>query len=159
VKELCNNQASALARSGPPLSRLFTRSWPPAPPMGHRASPEIRSSHPSTSVQASAAFESVGFARRQVDAARRNFLEDLVAADREISFSAYLESPVDVGALLDDLERELAFGSVPPEEGTSIRRLTLLESEIVRLREVSPMKITSKGPISTFDQYANPNPI
>jgi outer membrane protein TolC len=101
--------------------------------------------------QASASFESVGFAQRQLDAAQRNFelvdasytlgidsildlldaqqqllegqlsvvnatydfLEDLVAAEREISFYAYLEPPVEVRALLDDLERELARAPVP----------------------------------------------
>lgn len=104
--------------------------------------------------QASASFESVGFARRQVDAARRNFelvdasytlgvdsildlldaqsqllegelsfanatydfLEDLIAAEREISFYAYLESPENVDELLADLEREIT--SEPAATGT-----------------------------------------
>jgi outer membrane protein TolC len=97
--------------------------------------------------QASGSLESVGFAGRQVAAARRNFelvdasytlgvasilslldaqsqalsaelaltntlygfLEDLVAAEREISFYAFLEAPADVEAVLNDLEQELSF--------------------------------------------------
>ena len=95
--------------------------------------------------QASGSFASVGFAERQVAAARRNFdlvdssytlgvanildlldaqsqlltaelslldatygfLEDLIAAERGISFYAFLESPDDVTNLLDELEFEL----------------------------------------------------
>jgi outer membrane protein TolC len=95
--------------------------------------------------QASGVFESVGFARRQSAAARRNFelvdasyrlgvasildlldaqsqlltaelnlvntsygfLEDLVAAERQIAFYAFLEPPSEVEALLDELEQEL----------------------------------------------------
>lgn len=102
-------------------------------------------------VQASATFESVGFAKRQLDAAQRNFdlvdasytlgvdsildlldaqqqllvgelavvnatydfLEDLIAAEREISFYAYLEPHAEVESLLDDLERELAHETSP----------------------------------------------
>jgi len=103
--------------------------------------------------QSSATFESVGFAKRQLDAAQRNFdlvdasytlgvdsildlldaqqqllvgelsvvnatydfLEDLIAAEREISFYAYLQPPAEVGALLDDLEREIIPEPVPGE--------------------------------------------
>jgi len=95
--------------------------------------------------QASGTFESVGFAERQVAAARRNFelvdssytlgvasildlldaqaqlltaelglinasygfLEDLIVAERGISFYAFLEPPDDVTNLLDELEFEL----------------------------------------------------
>ena len=104
--------------------------------------------------QASASFESIGFAHRQDDAARSNFklvdasytlgidsildlldaqqqllegelslvnatydfLEDLVAAEREISFYAFLEPPDQIGALLDDLERELALAPAASEQ-------------------------------------------
>jgi outer membrane protein TolC len=97
--------------------------------------------------QASGSFEIVGFAERQVAAARRNFelveaaytlgvasildlldaqsqlltaelglanatygfLEDLIAAEREISLYPFLEAPAEVGALLDQLERELGL--------------------------------------------------
>ena len=97
--------------------------------------------------QASGSFENVGFANRQVAAARRNFelvdasytlgvasildlldaqaqlltaeltlanatygfLEGLVAAEREISFYAFLEAPADVEALLNELTRELGL--------------------------------------------------
>ncbi len=97
--------------------------------------------------QASGSFENVGFASRQVAAARRNFelvdasytlgvasildlldaqaqlltaeltlanatygfLEGLVAAEREISFYAFLEAPADVEALLNELTRELGL--------------------------------------------------
>jgi outer membrane protein TolC len=97
--------------------------------------------------QASGSFESVGFAERQVAAARRNFelveaaytlgvasildlldaqsqlltaelglanatygfLEDLIAAERELSFYAFLEAPAEVDALVDQLEQELGL--------------------------------------------------
>jgi outer membrane protein len=97
--------------------------------------------------RASGSFESVGFANRQVAAARRNFdlvdrsytlgvasildlldaqaqllaaelllanavtgfLVDLVAAEREISFYAFLEAPADVEALLNEITRELGL--------------------------------------------------
>lgn len=95
--------------------------------------------------EATASFETVGFAKRQLAAARRNFelvdaayalgansildllyaqsqllagelsltnatynfLADLIAAEREISFYAFLEQPVNVDSLLEQLEREL----------------------------------------------------
>jgi outer membrane protein TolC len=105
--------------------------------------------------QASGSFETLGFARRQVEAARHNFelvdasyilgvdsildvldaqnqqlsaelsmvnatydfLEDLIAAERQISFYAYLESPADAEELLNELE--LALGRPPaPSETT-----------------------------------------
>jgi outer membrane protein TolC len=97
--------------------------------------------------QATGSFEIVGFAERQVAAARRNFelveasytlgvasildlldaqsqlltaklglanatygfLEDLVAAERELSFYAFLEAPTEVDALLSQLEHALAL--------------------------------------------------
>ena len=97
--------------------------------------------------QATGSFEIVGFAERQVAAARRNFelveasytlgvasildlldaqsqlltaelgltdatygfLEDLVAAERELSFYAFLEAPTEVDALLNRLEQELGL--------------------------------------------------
>jgi outer membrane protein TolC len=97
--------------------------------------------------RASGSFESVGFAERQVAAARRNFelveaaytlgvasildlldaqsqlltaelglanaiygfLEDLVAAERELSFYAFLEAPAEVDAVVDQLEQELGL--------------------------------------------------
>ena len=95
--------------------------------------------------EASGSFENVGFARRRVEAARRNFelvdasytlgvasildlldaqsqrltaelalagaitgfLGDVVAAERALSFYAFLEPPAEVSAVLEDLEREL----------------------------------------------------
>jgi outer membrane protein len=95
--------------------------------------------------QASGSFETLSFAKRQVEAAGRNFelvdasytlgvdsildlldaqqqqlsadlsmanatydfLEDLIAAERQISFYAALEPPSDVDGLLNDLELEL----------------------------------------------------
>jgi hypothetical protein len=44
-----------------------------------------------------------------------DFLEDLIAAEREISFYAYLQPAAEVGALLDDLEREIILEPVPRE--------------------------------------------
>ena len=96
--------------------------------------------------QASGSFETLAFARRQVEAARRNFelvnasyilgvdsildvldaqnqqlsaelsmanatynfLEDLIAAQRQISFYAYLEARAEVDALLNELELNVA---------------------------------------------------
>jgi outer membrane protein TolC len=95
--------------------------------------------------QASGSFESVGFAERQVAAARRNFelveasytlglapiidlldaqsllltaklglanaiydfFEDLVAAERELAFYAFLETPAEVDSVVAQLEQEL----------------------------------------------------
>jgi hypothetical protein len=97
--------------------------------------------------QSSGAFEGVGFAQRQVAAARRNFdlldssytlgvasildlldaqtqlltaelafvnasygfLENLIAAERAISYYAFLEAPEEVAALVDELELELSL--------------------------------------------------
>ncbi len=97
--------------------------------------------------QASGSFESVGFAERQVAAARRNFelveaaytlgvasildlldaqaqllaaelglanatygfLEDLITAERELSFYAFMEAPAEVDALVGQLEQELGI--------------------------------------------------
>ncbi len=42
--------------------------------------------------------------------ARYHFLEDLVAAEREISFYAFLQAPADVEALLNELVRVLGLG-------------------------------------------------
>ena len=108
--------------------------------------------------RASGSFESVGFAERQVAAARRNFelveaaytlgvasildlldaqsqlltaelgltnatygfLEDLIAAEREISLYPFLEAPAEVGALLDQLERELGLASLPLVLGAGV---------------------------------------
>ena len=107
-----------------------------------RLSQSIRSAF----AQASGAFETLGFAHRQVEAARRNFelvdasytlgvdsildvldaqnqqlsaelsmanatydfLEDLIAAQRQISFYAYLEARAEVDALLNELELNVA---------------------------------------------------
>jgi len=101
----------------------------------------------STFAQASGSYAGVGFADREVAAARRNFelvdasyilgvasildlldaqaqllsanlaltnatygfLEDLVAAERQIAFYAFLEAPSDVEALLNQLEQELGL--------------------------------------------------
>ena len=41
--------------------------------------------------------------------ARYSFLEDLVAAEREISFYAFLQAPADVEALLNELVRVLGL--------------------------------------------------
>ncbi len=98
-----------------------------------------------TFAQASGSYANVDFARRQVEAARRNyelvdasyvlgvdsildlldaqnqlltgelaavnarydFLEDLVAAERELALFPFLESPTDVESLLNGVEREL----------------------------------------------------
>lgn len=106
--------------------------------------------------QASGSFETLSFARRQVEAARRNFelvdasyilgvdsildlldaqqqqlsadlsmanatydfLEDLIAAERQISFYAYLESPADTEGLLKELE--LALGRPPAPSETTV---------------------------------------
>jgi outer membrane protein TolC len=95
--------------------------------------------------QASGSFEIVGFSKREVAAARRNFelveasytlgvasildlldaqsqlltaelgladatygfLGDLIAAERELSYYAFLEPPAEVDALLNQLEQEL----------------------------------------------------
>jgi outer membrane protein len=103
--------------------------------------------------QASGAYETLGFAKREVEAARRNFelvdasyilgvdsildlldaqaqqlaaelsmtnatydfLENLIAAERQIAFSAYLESPAEVEGLLDQLELELRRPPAPSE--------------------------------------------
>jgi len=103
--------------------------------------------------QATGAFETLGFARRQVEAARRNFelvdasyvlgvssildlldaqgqqltaelsmtnatydfLEDLIDAERQIAFSAYLESQAEVEGLLDELVLELGRPPAPSE--------------------------------------------
>jgi len=37
------------------------------------------------------------------------FLEDLIAAERELSFYAFLEAPAEVDALVDQLEQELGL--------------------------------------------------
>jgi outer membrane protein len=101
----------------------------------------------STFAQASGSYAGIGFASRQVDAARRNyelveasyvlgvdsildlldaqsqlldanlaltnatygFLEDLVTAERQIAFYAFLEAPADVEALLNQVEQELGL--------------------------------------------------
>ena len=100
-----------------------------------------------TFAQASGSHATVDFARRQVDAARRNyelvdasyvlgvdsildlldaqnqlltgeltavnarydFLEDLVAAERELALFPFLESPAEVESILDGVERELGL--------------------------------------------------
>jgi len=105
--------------------------------------------------QASGSFETLSFASRQVEAARRNFelvdaayvlgidsildlldaqqqqlsadlsmanatydfLEDLIAAERQISFYAYLESPADTEGLLNELE--LTLGRPPARSETT----------------------------------------
>jgi outer membrane protein len=103
--------------------------------------------------QSSGSFETLSFASRQVEAARRNyelvdasytlgvdsildlldaqqeqlsaelflanstydFLEDLIAAERQISFYAYLESSADAEGLLESLELELGRQLAPSE--------------------------------------------
>jgi outer membrane protein TolC len=121
---------------------------------GRRATAQTLSqSIRSAFAQSSGSFETLSFASRQVEAARRNFelvdasyilgvdsildlldaqqqqlsadlflanatydfLEDLVAAEREISFYAHLESPADVEGLLNDLELELGRQPAPSE--------------------------------------------
>jgi hypothetical protein len=47
-----------------------------------------------------------------------DFLEDLIAAERQISFYAYLESPADTEGLLKELE--LALGRPPAPSETTV---------------------------------------